>query len=98
MVVPEFAPAEAYRLELPRAPRPIVILGAGGIVRDAHLPAYRKAGFEVAAICDVNEDRARALANAYDIPAVFTAIPDAVAAAPTDAVFDIALVPDQFAA
>ena len=60
---PEFAPAQAYTLELPRVPRPIVILGAGGIVRDAHLPAYRKAGFVVSAICDVNQDRARALAE-----------------------------------
>ena len=33
---------------LPRAPRPIVIVGAGGIVNDAHLPAYRLAGLPVA--------------------------------------------------
>ena len=26
---------------------PIVIIGTGGIVKDAHLPAYKKAGFEV---------------------------------------------------
>ena len=96
MVLPEFAPAEAYTLELPRSLRPIVVLGAGGIVRDAHLPAYRKAGFTVAAICDVNEERARALAADYDIPRVFGSIVDAVDAAPADAVFDIALVPDQF--
>ena len=95
---PEFAPAEAYTLELPRSPRPIVILGAGGIVRDAHLPAYRKAGFRVAAICDTNLDRARALAAEYDIPEAFGSIAEAVAAAPADAVFDIALVPDQFTA
>ncbi|HEY5231759.1 MAG TPA: Gfo/Idh/MocA family oxidoreductase [Galbitalea sp.] len=94
--VPEYAPAQAYTLELPRSPLPIVILGAGGIVRDAHLPAYRKAGFSVAALCDVNEDRARSLAADYSIPGVFGSIPDAVAAAPSDAVFDIALVPDQF--
>jgi predicted dehydrogenase len=95
---PEFAPAEAYTLALPYSPRPIVVLGAGGIVRDAHLPAYRRAGFVVASICDVNEERARALAADYGIPAVFDSIPDAVAAAPADAVFDIALVPDQFPA
>ena len=96
MVRPEFAPAEAYRLELPKSPRPIVILGAGGIVRDAHLPAYRKAGFPVAAICDVNLERAQALAAEYGIPRVFGSIPEAVAAAPADSVFDVALVPDQF--
>ncbi|HEX4442747.1 MAG TPA: Gfo/Idh/MocA family oxidoreductase [Galbitalea sp.] len=97
MVLPEFAPAEGYTLELPSFPRPIVILGAGGIVRDAHLPAYEKAGFEVAAICDVNTERARSLAERYDIPGVFPSIPEAVAAAPADAVFDIALVPGEFA-
>jgi predicted dehydrogenase len=98
VIVPEFAPAAAYTLELPRHPRPIVILGAGGIVRDAHLPAYRKAGFDVAGICDRDLDRAQALAAEYGIPAVRATIAEAVAAAPDDAVFDIALVPDQFAA
>jgi predicted dehydrogenase len=98
MEFPEFVPAEVYTLELPHFPRPIVVLGAGGIVRDAHLPAYRKAGFTVAAICDLNVERARALAADYAIPAVFGSIQDAVAAAPADAVFDIVLVPDQFPA
>ncbi|MGN6103204.1 MAG: gfo/Idh/MocA family oxidoreductase, partial [Devosia sp.] len=34
----------------PSTPRPIVIVGAGGIVGDAHLPAYRLAGFRVAGL------------------------------------------------
>jgi predicted dehydrogenase len=96
VLLPEFSPARAYSLELPRKPRPIVILGAGGIVRDAHLPAYRKASFPVVAICDRDESRARALASQYGVAAVFDSIDAAVAAAPSDAVFDIALVPDQF--
>ena len=29
--------------ELPKNKKPIVIIGAGGIVSDAHLPAYQKA-------------------------------------------------------
>ncbi|HYH55149.1 MAG TPA: hypothetical protein VD772_00975, partial [Anseongella sp.] len=33
--------------ELPAKRRPILVIGAGGIVGDAHLPAYEKAGFEV---------------------------------------------------
>jgi predicted dehydrogenase len=98
VTLPEFAPAAAYTLELPRNPRPIVIIGAGGIVRDAHLPAYRKAGFVVAGICDRDVERAQALADEYGIPAVYSTIADAVAGAPDDAVFDVALVPDQFAA
>ena len=98
MAFPEFSPARAYTLELPANPRPIVILGAGGIVRDAHLPAYRKAGFPVAAICDRDLGRARALADEYGIAHVFASVAEAVDAAPADAVFDVALVPDQFAA
>ena len=34
---------------------PIVIIGAGGIVSDAHLPAYQKANFEVLGIYDPDE-------------------------------------------
>ena len=28
----------------PANPKPIVIVGAGGIIRDAHMPAYKMAG------------------------------------------------------
>ena len=48
--LPELAPHPGYRLVLPDHPRPIVLIGAGGIVRDAHLPAYAKAGFTVASL------------------------------------------------
>jgi predicted dehydrogenase len=98
MTLPEFSPAAAYTVTSPRSPRPIVILGAGGIVRDAHLPAYSKAGFPVAGICDRDESRARTLAEQYGIQQVFTSVADAVQGAPADAVYDMALVPDQFAA
>ena len=33
-------------LPMPKNALPLVIIGAGGIVSDAHLPAYKKAGFE----------------------------------------------------
>lgn len=98
MPFPEFAPAAAYTLALPNDPRPIVILGAGGIVRDAHLPAYAKAGFTVASLCDRDLDRANGLAEQYGIAGVHDSIEAAVADAPAGAVFDIALVPDQFIA
>ena len=32
----------------PTAPRPIVVIGAGGIARAAHLPTYRALGFPIA--------------------------------------------------
>ena len=94
---PEFSPDPVYTLEAPRHPRPVVILGAGGIVRDAHLPAYAKAGFTVAGICDRDVPRAQRLADQYGIAAVFGSVGDAVAAAPTDAVFDLALMPEHYA-
>src|SRR5271154_5814057 len=38
----------------PAAPKPIVVIGAGSIVRDAHLPVYKRLGFALAGIFDVN--------------------------------------------
>ncbi len=97
---PELNPQAGYDSGLPARPRPIVILGAGGIVRDAHLPAYAKAGFPVTSLYTWAPHRARAeeLASAYGIAAVHTELAEAVAAAPEGAVFDIALMPDQFSA
>ncbi len=68
-----------------------MIIGAGGIVRDAHLPAYRLAGFQVSAIHDLDFDRARRLAADFGIPRVSPALADAVRDAPADAVFDVAV-------
>lgn len=92
--LPEFAPHPGYTLERPANPRPIVIVGAGGIVRDAHLPAYSKAGFPVAGITDLQLDRAQTLAGKYGVPEAYDDVAAAVAAAPADAVFDIALPPE----
>jgi predicted dehydrogenase len=75
---------------MPSKPRPIVIIGTGGIVADAHLPAYRKAGFEVAGLFDLDQDRARTLAAQWDVPHVFASIEEAARA---DAVFDVAAPP-----
>ena len=74
----------------PSRPRPIVIIGAGGIVNDAHLPAYRLAEFPVAGIFDINRDRADALAATWGLKGVPTL---AEAAAVENAVFDLATPP-----
>ena len=76
---------------LPNVPRPIVSIGAGGIVHDAHLPAYRKAGFQVVGIYDLNPERARALAGQFGIERVFPSLASAVREAPAHAVFDVAV-------
>lgn len=75
---------------LPSRPRPIVIIGAGGIVDDAHMPAYRLAGLPVAGIYDLDPSKARALAQKWDIEA-FDTLEDALAT--PDAVYDLALPP-----
>jgi predicted dehydrogenase len=83
-------------LQLPQSPHPIVLIGAGGIVRDAHLPAYRKAGFQVASIFDPDQERARALAQAFAIDRVPLSLEDAVEHAPREAVYDVATPPHTF--
>lgn len=76
---------------LPAAPRPIVVIGAGGIVHDAHLPAYDKHGFAVAGIYDVDLDRARQRARDWNIGVVHESL---VSAAETKGVvFDLATPP-----
>lgn len=74
----------------PRAARPIIVIGAGGIVHDAHLPAYAKAEFPVAALVDVSLEKAEGLAKEFKIPRAFSSIAEAIRFAPPDAVFDIA--------
>ncbi len=70
---------------------PVILLGAGGIVNDAHLPAYRKAGFSVLGITDLVLEKARATAERFAIPRVFASQAEAVAAAPSPCVFDVAV-------
>lgn len=52
---------QPWQPELPNVARPIVIIGCGGIVRDAHLPAYKLAGFPVAGLYDINPSAPAAL-------------------------------------
>lgn len=75
----------------PASPRPIVVIGAGSIIRDAHLPAYAKAGFPVAALVDTHVEQARGLATANRIPMATSSIAEAVRYAPKDRIFDIAV-------
>src|SRR3954471_15287165 len=59
-----------WQPELPTKPRPIAIVGCGGIVRDAHLPAYKLAGFSVAGVFDTDPDKAQSLARQFYLRAV----------------------------
>ena len=75
----------------PAQPRPIVIIGAGDIVRDAHLPAYRKAGLPVAGVFDLRREVAEARAKEFDLPRVFESVAEAIAV--PDAIFDLGIPP-----
>jgi predicted dehydrogenase len=87
--------AEGAAPPRPKTPRPIVILGAGGIVRAAHLPAYAKADFPVIAIADSASGKAAELASEKGIPHAFDSIKEAVRFAPADAIFDVAVPATQ---
>lgn len=50
----------------------IGIIGAGGIVRNAHLPAYRRAGWTVPAIASRNKENVAQLAGEWQIPNWYT--------------------------
>ena len=85
-----------YHLELPHASYPIYIIGAGSIVKDAHLPAYKIAGFEVAGITNRTRSTADKLAKEYGIPKVFDSVDELIAGAPSKCVFDLTLPPQLF--
>ena len=85
-----------YKPELPQTRQPIIIIGAGGIVADAHLPAYKIAGFEVHGIVNRTEERAQKLADRFGIPNVFDSVAEAVKLAPSNAVYDLTIMPEQY--
>ncbi|MDQ1143127.1 Gfo/Idh/MocA family protein [Pedobacter agri] len=85
-----------YKPELPETKQPIIIIGAGGIVADAHLPAYKIAGFEVFGIVNRTKERAQKLADTFGIPNVFNTVAEAVANAPVNAVYDLTTMPAQY--
>lgn len=86
-----------YQPILPKHPRPICIIGAGSIVRDAHLPAYRLAGFPVHSITNRTRSGAEMLAAEFGIPHVADSVDELIAGAPEGAVFDLTLPADLFA-
>ncbi len=73
--------------------RPIYIIGAGSIVRDAHIPAYRDARYDVGGIFDLDTARVRELAGEAGTRA-FTTLEDLIDdCVRHEGVFDLALPP-----
>jgi len=72
--------SEYCRLRVPEEHRrPIAIVGAGGIVDGAHLPAYALAGLTVVGITDVDLDRARDVAARHGIERVYASVDELLA-------------------
>jgi len=92
---PPFSPVPELQQTwpLPGNPCPIIIIGAGDIVKTAHLPAYTKFGMPVAGIFDVNQTTARELAAQFGVPTVFDSLSAAIDGAGQKCVFDLALPP-----
>lgn len=83
------APSLDYMPPMPQSYRPrIALIGAGGIA-SAHLDAYRKAGFDVAAICNRTLSKAEALRAEFFPDAVVTDRYDDLLHDTSIAVFDI---------
>jgi predicted dehydrogenase len=80
---------------LPRHPRSIIVIGAGGIVNDAHLPAYKLAGFWVAGIYDIDREKALRTAERFDIPLVYLTPEDMLDRSPRSVIFDVAVPGSQ---
>lgn len=57
----------------------IGIVGCGGIVRHAHLPAYRQFGYRVVGCCDINPEAVRAAQEQFEIPFGTTEIEELIA-------------------
>jgi predicted dehydrogenase len=77
----------------PSRSRPIVIVGAGAIVRTAHLPAYRRLGLPVAGVFDTRPEAAHETARQFGVEKVFASLDEACVA--PGAVFDVAVPGDQ---
>ncbi|WP_417828015.1 Gfo/Idh/MocA family protein [Thalassospira sp.] len=77
-------------IEMPTTKTPVVVLGAGSIVTDAHLPAYRDLNIPVAGVFDPDLSKAQKVASDWGAPA-FDTLEQAVSQ--KDVVFDLAVPP-----
>ncbi|WP_283192517.1 Gfo/Idh/MocA family oxidoreductase [Rhizobium sp. AN80A] len=69
-------------------------IGAGMIMAECHLAAYRQAGFPVVAIASRTRSKAEAVARRWDIPTVHDT-PEALIADENVDIVDLAFPPDQ---
>jgi predicted dehydrogenase len=85
--------AQTYDLSIPEQNRrPLAIVGAGGIVDYAHLPAYEKAGLEVVGIYDLDSERAADVAQRHGISKKYGSLDELLDDSRVEVV-DIAVLP-----
>lgn len=77
--------------DLAVAPLPIKSIGAGGIVKHAHLPAYTMCGWQVVSVYDIDNQRAHDLAQEHGIDHVASTVEEIVNTGPQDCVYDLAV-------
>ncbi|MEX1297095.1 MAG: Gfo/Idh/MocA family oxidoreductase [Candidatus Limnocylindrales bacterium] len=70
----------------------IGIIGAGGIVSGAHLPAYQAAGLRLSAIYDIDQEKAGTVAEQFEIPVVAASAEELAHRDDVDVV-DVAVLP-----
>jgi len=88
-------PSLDYKPKMPRLmSHGIGIVGAGGIVNYAHLPAYKKAGFKVVGITDKNHQQAEQTAKQHGIPKVYATVDDLLSDRDVE-IADVAVYPAQ---
>ena len=85
-----FAPDPQVRVRDVR----IGCIGAGMIMAECHLAAYKEAGFPVVAIASRTREKAAAVAERWDIPTVHDT-PDSLINDPNIEILDIAFPPDR---
>lgn len=80
-MISQFASIAAFcSLEIPETnKRPIAIIGAGGIVSDAHLPAYASSQLEVVGLTDLDNVRASEVASRFGIARVYSSVDELLA-------------------
>ena len=78
--------------KMPTNAKPIIVIGAGDIVNDAHMPAYKKAGFSVVGVFDIDGTKALELAEKWGVKQIFSSISEASASG-TEYVYDVAVPP-----
>ncbi len=76
----------------PENPSPVVGIGAGSIVRSAHLPAYRRLGLPVLGLFDTKFEVAASLCADFEVPHIYKSLEEALSAA--SAIFDVAVPAD----